>query len=373
MNKYRIHLLGLPQFDTNEEIRNRLVGFCPKIMLFSRMMVELGHEVMLYTGEHSTALATETVSVITDAERNAWLGDGMHAGVFASFDPSKTPLWDKSNERMVKEIKKREKPGDFIAHCGGASQRGVTKHFPNLVSFEIGCGYPGIVENAVVFESHSWREYCYGHLEHSRNPDGRYYDTVIPGYVDAEQYKKPSGAERGDDLVYVGRTTPRKGMPIIRDMARGLKNTKIVIMGPGEVPEGMPKNVRILGPVSHEEKVKWLWKARAVLVPTIYNEPFGNVVMEAGMCGAPVITTDYGSFPEIVYNGINGRRCNLLKEFLDWGSVKRCVVTTEDGLRARTEKMFGLATAREKYSRYLDRLATLYSGGWYNGSGVKPL
>ncbi|HSW98719.1 MAG TPA: glycosyltransferase [Candidatus Saccharimonadales bacterium] len=53
-------------------------------------------------------------------------------------------------------------------------------------------------------------------------------------------------------------------------------------------------------------KQDFLGNARAVLVPSIFNEPFGLVVIEALACGTPVIGLNSGAIPEIITPGGTG-------------------------------------------------------------------
>lgn len=54
------------------------------------------------------------------------------------------------------------------------------------------------------------------------------------------------------------------------------------------------------------EKQKFLAKAKALVVPSVFSEPFGMVVIEALACSTPVIGLDSGAIPEIIEDGVNG-------------------------------------------------------------------
>lgn len=51
---------------------------------------------------------------------------------------------------------------------------------------------------------------------------------------------------------------------------------------------------------STEEKQTFLGNARALLVPSVFDEPFGMVMIEALACGTPVIGLDSGAIPEVL-------------------------------------------------------------------------
>ncbi|MEO5950397.1 MAG: glycosyltransferase, partial [Candidatus Saccharimonadales bacterium] len=57
---------------------------------------------------------------------------------------------------------------------------------------------------------------------------------------------------------------------------------------------------------SDSEKRQFLGNARALLVPSIFDEPFGMVTIEALACGTPVIGLDRGATHEIIDNGATG-------------------------------------------------------------------
>jgi glycosyltransferase involved in cell wall biosynthesis len=59
-------------------------------------------------------------------------------------------------------------------------------------------------------------------------------------------------------------------------------------------------------PYHHEAKRDLIQRARALLFPVQFQEPFGLMQPEALACGTPVIGTNYGSVPEVIQDGITG-------------------------------------------------------------------
>lgn len=53
-------------------------------------------------------------------------------------------------------------------------------------------------------------------------------------------------------------------------------------------------------------KRQLLAKAKAIIVPSTFEEPFGMVMIEALACGTPVIGLDSGAIPEVVKDGQTG-------------------------------------------------------------------
>lgn len=322
-------------------------------MNFSRMMTELGHETFIYTSDENTAVCTEAVQVMTAAEQKKWLG-GTHF-VFAPFELG-IGMWEESSRRMAVEIGKRKQPHDFICSIAGYSQKTVFDAHPDLMVVEYMVGYPGIYAPYCVFSSHSWRQYCYGKYDAK---DDRFWDATIPLYFDPDDFRIADKKE--DYLLYTGRITPRKGIQIAGEVAERV-GLPLKLIGPG-ITSDLPKHCEHLGIVSNEERARLMGAARAVMVPTRYNEPFGATVIEANLCGTPAITTDWGSFPEIVQNDVNGWRCNLLREFTF--AVLAAPTLNPEKIRAHAIAKYSLEAIKPQYQNYFTRLSALWGKGWY--------
>lgn len=149
--------------------------------------------------------------------------------------------------------------------------------------------------------------------------DGVWYDAVIPNYFDPEDF--PFKSEKQDYLLYFGRIINRKGVQVASDVAKATGNMLYnVSQGSLENPgEGIylsnEKHIVYHPAVGPEQRAILLGNAKAVLMPTYYLEPFGGVNVEAEMCGTPVITSDWGAYPETVLHGVTGYRCRVFEEF----------------------------------------------------------
>ncbi len=67
------------------------------------------------------------------------------------------------------------------------------------------------------------------------------------------------------------------------------------------------KNASYIGHISDiPKKQEFLANAKALLVPSIFEEPFGMVAIEALACGTPVIALNSGALPELIEQGTTG-------------------------------------------------------------------
>jgi glycosyltransferase involved in cell wall biosynthesis len=65
-------------------------------------------------------------------------------------------------------------------------------------------------------------------------------------------------------------------------------------------------SVEMLGLVTGSGCRELMSRARAVVVPSAWEEPFGLVVVEAMAAGTPPVASAHGSFAELISSGIDG-------------------------------------------------------------------
>lgn len=147
--------------------------------------------------------------------------------------------------------------------------------------------------------------------EADRSSEIDYVATVYHG-VDAGQL--PFSATAGEELVCFGRIHPDKGTHEAVAIARGA-GRRLVLCGPVQderyfreqvAPHVDGERVRYLGSVGPDERARVLGHAACLLHPIAFEEPFGLSVVEAMLCGTPVVAYPRGSMPEIIEDGVTG-------------------------------------------------------------------
>jgi glycosyltransferase involved in cell wall biosynthesis len=112
-------------------------------------------------------------------------------------------------------------------------------------------------------------------------------------------------------------------------------------------------------------------RAKAVFVPSYYLEPFGGVSIEPLFCGTPVITTDWGAFPENIIDGKVGYRVRTIGEAV-WAAQNVDKLQPEK-IRQYAVKNFSLDRVRDLYQAYFEQLYTLWDeegfySDWHDGT-----
>jgi glycosyltransferase involved in cell wall biosynthesis len=170
----------------------------------------------------------------------------------------------------------------------------------------------------------------------------------------------------GAPLVFLGRVEEIKGAHLAIEIARRA-GVPLVIAGnvPPEhrswfdgsiVPHLDGERVTYVGPVNDSQKNELLGRARALLMPILWEEPFGIVMAEAMACGTPVLGLGRGAVPEVIEHGVTGFIAGDLDGLV--GAVARLVEIDRAACRARVERFFSDAAVTEGYlSVYHDMLA----------------
>jgi len=98
------------------------------------------------------------------------------------------------------------------------------------------------------------------------------------------------------------------------------------------------KRVSCIGPVDDATKNALLGGASALLMPILWEEPFGIVMAEAMACGTPVIGFARGAVPEIVESGVTGFVADQLDELVI--AARRVNSIDRAACRIRAERLF---------------------------------
>lgn len=115
------------------------------------------------------------------------------------------------------------------------------------------------------------------------------------------------------------------------------------------------EHIKFIGEVSHEDKLRYLQNAKALIVPGAWGEPFGLHVVESLCVGTPVIALADGGIVETMDNGKTGFLCNNVDELAE--ATKKVPLIKPLKCREHVEKYFSREVMAKSYEKlYLDIL-----------------
>jgi glycosyltransferase involved in cell wall biosynthesis len=112
--------------------------------------------------------------------------------------------------------------------------------------------------------------------------------------------------------------------------------------------------VEYLGEIGEHEKGDFLGRARALLFPIDWPEPFGLVMIEALACGTPVIAYPHGAVPEVLEHGVTGFIVSNQEEAVR--TVTKLDQISRSQCRARFERRFSACRMASDYVALYERL-----------------
>ncbi len=181
-------------------------------------------------------------------------------------------------------------------------------------------------------------------------------------------------------FVYVGRIEPNKGLdwflralarcPAVRaDIAGTGTDAYVAFMKRRATELGISDRVTFHGWISETEVYALYQQARAVVVPSLWHEPAGLVLLEAAACGRPVIASRVGGIPEYIAPSFA-----LSCEPGRVGALAQHITTlADDWDQAWTMGQAGRAAARTDYSvpAFLTAVDRIYALA-HSGHGQRP-
>jgi glycogen synthase len=206
-------------------------------------------------------------------------------------------------------------------------------------------------------------------LKHFNVPEEKV--VIIHNGIDLNKYvktplnpdlKKEYGVE-DDFVLYVGRTTPQKGIEHLIDAADQIPCQVVLCAGGGDTKEyeelmtkkaSTKKNILWIRKMLKEEEVIQMYSsARVFICPSIY-EPFGIINLEAMACRTPVVASAVGGILEVVVPDETGYLVQPGKQTEIAAAVKKLLQDPEmarrygENGRKRVEKYFSWTSIAEK-------------------------
>ncbi|HJN85487.1 MAG TPA: glycosyltransferase family 4 protein [Patescibacteria group bacterium] len=134
--------------------------------------------------------------------------------------------------------------------------------------------------------------------------------TVVPYVVNLGKEGLKPQADDGF-IFFAGRLHKTKGVHILIEAAR---KTGLPIKIAGDGPDrkalqkqaGAMTNIEFLGSIPRKTVLDYMRRARMVVVPSVWLEPFGLVALEPQGLGTPVIASKIGGLSEVLVHGQTG-------------------------------------------------------------------
>ena len=184
----------------------------------------------------------------------------------------------------------------------------------------------------------------------------------LRGGVPAEKlYVKPNfvapdpgiGSERGNHFLFVGRFEEGKGIRVLMDAWRAVRNPpELRLIGSGPLQEEVSSfaadvpGVTVVGQVPRQRVLEELKAAYAVIAPALWYENFPLLVCEALATGCPVVAADGPNVREILQDG----KAGVLFKSGSSDSLREAIEaarTTQPDLKARAA--YGRGEYETKY------------------------
>jgi glycosyltransferase involved in cell wall biosynthesis len=176
------------------------------------------------------------------------------------------------------------------------------------------------------------------------------------------------GAGEGGYLAFLGRICPDKGPLEAIEIARraGIRLKMAAKVDPADqvyfdtvVKPVLDKSphVEFIGEINDSQKQDFLGRARALLFPICWPEPFGLVMIESMGVGTPVIAFNCGSVPEIMEDGLTGFVVTDVDGAV--AAVAKLDQLFRPSIRSRFEERFSVAAMARDYVKIYQDLAAL--------------
>jgi len=189
--------------------------------------------------------------------------------------------------------------------------------------------------------------------EQERLLEGLRVVGAVPHGLDTDTFAFRAAPNPDAYLLFLGRFMEGKGPLQAIEVARRAGLRIVLAAAENEyyreyvAPRVDGRSVVYFGEAGHDEKVRLLGGAMALLYPLQEGEPFGLVLAEAMACGTPVAALDRGAVREVVDDGLTGRVFDDLDQMVD--GLPEVFALDRAAVRARAVQRYGVRRMVDGY------------------------
>jgi glycosyltransferase involved in cell wall biosynthesis len=138
--------------------------------------------------------------------------------------------------------------------------------------------------------------------------------VAIPYPLDSTDFYEEKPSKKMNQVVTVTRLIPVKGISYLIKAMAYVKEGTLLIIGDGPEKEktqsllhslGLQDRITFLGWVDRRSMWRYLQQSIVFVLPSL-SEGSPRVILEAMMCGLPIVATRVGGIPEMMTDGLNG-------------------------------------------------------------------
>ncbi len=123
-------------------------------------------------------------------------------------------------------------------------------------------------------------------------------------WINLEYFKPTKFPPQKFTILYVGRLLAKKGIRLLLKLAPKFPHLDFHFVGTGPEAKTITTysqkypNIKFFGPIPNQQVLKYYHQSSIFCLPSLYQEGFGRVVIEATACGLPVIASNLGGLKE---------------------------------------------------------------------------
>lgn len=315
------HLLGLSYSEVNEQFS--MCAFTMKVMRWCRILNRMNATYFVYANANTSPHCRNVVEIMSTATRLSYYGpDSAWRSGQTTFDQRVHAPGALEWKRLaIAAVKERMSKGDLILASFGFFHEPIALA-TRLDAVEFGVGYSETFAKYRIFESHTWLATA-THLQGNKLSLN---DAIMPMCYWTDEFYVPYfslGPINRPYLAFVSRISTQKGLNVVLSILCALPEYDLRIAGTGVSLDAYldhfsqcRNRVYFNGAIDAHARNVLVKQAVATLAPSLYNEPFGSIVVESQFLGTPVISTDHAGMSQTIWHGVTGYRCRTMRCFL---------------------------------------------------------